>query len=509
MATTKKSQKETQLELQALALSQLAIIGGALTSDEDIEFDGKKFVFPEQFRGDLPGLSMFVNRYVQGQEEAVLVDETFDYRPYDLAYATYVCLRDHFGYAQSKARQGMFGPEPPQEITIATGYVNGKLVKTTVPWGDMVLPGLRQATLTITHTQHKEKGLLGRLVANCRRADKPIIDGFFRVVEKYIQENSIYRGHAVYGNMDFFDTEVIDPDRFVYTEAVWAQAETNILSPMKHAHVLAEFGMSPKRVVLLEGPFGTGKSGLGRTASKVAVSQGWTSITARSGVDDPFAVLQTARLYQPALVFIEDVDTFSESQDPAYVSRLLDQFDGFGNKDINMLLVLTTNHPDRIHKGMLRPGRLDAVIHIGDMDRPGVERLANIMIGGSLDPVTNFDNFYEATAGFTPAYVSEAIERAFRYTIAREGKPGLINDVDLVNACNSLRAQHELQEAAADSHEKLPPLDQQLRQMIEEVSGVDVDTVIEGAAKAVFMRMNGAGLVDNKTGRATHSIQTV
>lgn len=506
MATTKKSARDTQQELQLMALQQLAIIGGAMTNDEDIEFDGKKFVFPEQFRGDLPGLSTFVNRYVQGQEEEVLVDMTFDYRPHDLAYATYVCLRDHFGYAQSKARQGMFGPEPPQELVIPIGYLHGKLEKATVPWGDMVLPGLRGSTLTITHTNHKEKGALGRLVARCRRADKPVVDGFFRVVEDYIERNSIYRSHAVYGNMEFFDTEVIDPDRFVYTEAVWAQAETNILSPMKHAKILAEHGMSPKRVVLLEGPFGTGKSGLARTAAKVAVSQGWTAITARPSVDDPFAVLQTARLYQPALVFIEDVDTFSESQDPGYVSRLLDQFDGFGNKDVNMLLVLTTNHPDRIHKGMLRPGRLDAVIHIGDMDRPGVERLANIMIGKNLDPETDFDKFFDATHHFTPAYVAEAIERAFRYTIAREGKPGLINDTDLANACESLRAQHALQEAAADSHEKLPPLDQQLRAMIEDVSGVDIDTVIAGAIKAIEARVNGGALIDQKTGRVSHQI---
>jgi transitional endoplasmic reticulum ATPase len=37
---------------------------------------------------------------------------------------------------------------------------------------------------------------------------------------------------------------------------------------------------------------------------------------------------------------------------------------------------MTTNHKDEIHKGMLRPGRLDAIIEIGAMDRPGVEKLA-------------------------------------------------------------------------------------------------------------------------------------
>jgi hypothetical protein len=505
MAIT-KTQQTTQLALQAAALQQLAVIGGQLTNEEDIAFEGKRFVFPSQFQGDLPGLNRFVTRYVQSQEEAVLVQQTFEYRPMDVAYATYACLRDYFGYAQGKARQGMFGSEPPQEITIPIGFVKGKLVRHTVPWGDMVLPGLREATLSISSFMDRVKGELGFLNARCRRGDKPIVDGFFRVVEQHLETNSIYRGHAVFGNMDYFDVDQVDPGRFVYDTDVWAQVETNILSPMRHAQVLESYGLSPKRVVLLEGPFGTGKSALGRTAAKVAASNGWTALLARPSEDDPFAMLQTARLYQPAMVFVEDVDVISNTQDPAYVSKLLDQFDGFGNKDVQMLLVLTTNHADRIHKGMLRPGRLDTVIHIGNMDRPGVEQLCHIIVGDKLEPDNDYDRVFEATKGFTPAFVKEAIERAMRYTIARTGAPGTINTDDLVHACNSLRAQLALQEAASDSHEKLPPLDQQFRDMIAQATGIDPDLLSTVTTNAVRKSMYAAALVDEKTSKVTHRV---
>lgn len=508
MAVTTKTAQTTQLALQAAALQQLAIIGGAMTNEEDIAFEGKKFVFPTQFQGDLPGLNRFVTRYVQSQEEAVIVRQSFDYRPFDVAYATYICLREHFGYAQGKARQGMFGPEPPEEITVAVGYVNGKLVRHTVPWGDMVLPGLKESVLSIGSYIDREKGELGILSARCRRGDKPVIDGFFRVVENQLETNSIYRGHAVFGNMDFFDADLVDPSRFVYDTDVWAQVETNILSPMRHSQVLESYGLSPKRVVLLEGPFGTGKSALGRTAAKVAAGNGWTALLARPGEDDPFAMLQTAKLYQPAMLFVEDVDVISNTQDPAYVSKLLDQFDGFGNKDVRMLLVLTTNHADRIHKGMLRPGRLDAVIHIGNMDRPGVEKLCHIIVGDSLEPDNDYDRVFEATADFTPAFVKEAIERAMRYTIARTGEPGTINTDDLVHACNSLRAQLALQEAASDSHEKLPPLDQQFRDMIAQATGIDLGQLSQVTSNAVYQRLYGAPLQDEKTGKITHRLIT-
>jgi transitional endoplasmic reticulum ATPase len=466
-----------------------------MTNEDDIRFEGRSFVFPEQYAGDLDGLERDVSRYVRVQKEMVIVDRVFDYRPYDGAHAVWNCLKMHFGYAQSKARQGMFGPEPPHEITVPIGYVNGKLGTQTVPWGDMMLPGLRGATLTIT-SQRTGNGDLLYLSTQCRKIEKPVIDGFYRVVEDYLREHSIYRGHAINGGMEFFDTDLINPELFVYTDDVWAQVETNILSPLKDTEELRRHGMSLKRVVLLEGPYGSGKSGLGRTAAKIAVANGKTAITARPGVDDPFAVLQTARLYQPALIFIEDVDTFSSSQDPMYVTKLLDTFDGFDNKDIEMTLVLTTNHADRIHKGMLRPGRLDAVIHIGEMDRGGVEKLCRLVIGDKLEDGTDFDAVFAATTDFMPAYVKEAIERAIRYTIARTGMAGNINTADLVAACKSLRAQHGMQEAAVDSHEKLPALDAVMRNIIADISGnsIDYDTIVDATANAVYQKMNGARL---------------
>lgn len=758
----------TQEHLQQQAIQQLAIIGGQLTVEEDITFEGSKFVFPEQYKGDLDGMRDFIERYIAAQLEMISVDKAFHYRPHDGAYAVYQCLKRFFGYAQSKAKQGMFGA-PPTEVTIPVGYVNSVLQEVTVPFGsDMVLPGLSKATLTIS-SQRSLQGDLLYLVSRCRRVNKSVIDGFYKMVDKYLAEHSIYRGHAVDGGMTYIDTDVIDPEQFVYTDKAMSQLETHILSPIAHADVLARHKLTTKRVVLLEGPFGclagdaeviinragnarrysmenlvhlfnggpskkagrtwdptipskiqyrddegvlrstpivsawcsgmkdtftvtaadgrqvrataehpfltvdgmrplgelrsgdrvfmrspqaspegtqrqrkqrskyhsrevpvthpyrkannhvaehrlvveaeengfpdvrsylerlattdvegikfldptqwhvhhlngdsldnrrenldkmtprehaarhadentsnvlykahlveitsierfgeemtydleveapehnfvangfvvsnSGKSGMGRIAAKVAHEHGWTSIIARPGVDDPFAVLQTGRLYQPAMIFVEDVDTFSSSLDPTYVTKLLDQFDGFGTKNLRMLLVLTTNHADRIHKGMLRPGRLDAVIHIGAMDRVGVEKLCRLVVGPSLDPLTDFDVVFEATRGFMPAYVREAIERAVRYTIARLGDVGPLSTDDLVNACDSLRSQFDLQERANDQHEKLPPLDQMLRQMIaDEVpsSSLDINDVEEAVDNRIEYRVNGARLVSDE-----------
>jgi transitional endoplasmic reticulum ATPase len=503
---TTKTVALTQQKLQTQALAQLAIIGGQLTKDDDIKFDGTSFIFPERYSGNLKGLLTDVTRYVTSQEEDVLVERTFDYRPFDGAYATFNCLKQFFGYAQSKAKQGAFGPEPPQEITIDLGFVNGQMMRETVPWGDMVLPGLPGSTLSLNQVR-SPKGMLFRLIARVRKADKAVVDGFFIVVQQFLEENSIYRGKCFDGEMAFYDTDKVRPEQFVYSEEVWAQAETNILSPIRDRKVIAANGLSLKRVTLLEGPFGSGKTGLGRSASKVAVANGVTALLCKPGHDDPLELLQTAMLYMPAFVFIEDIDIIGMSRDPEIVTRILDVFDGPSTKNLPITVVMTTNHVEQIHKGMMRSGRIDAVMHIGAMDRPGVERLAHIVIGDKLADDIDYDAVYAATEGFMPAYVKEAMERAVRYTIARTGEAGEINGDDLIHALNSLRTQYELQEKASDSIEKLPPLDRMMRSMIEEHATPSSDVIQQAVDEQIEYRLNGAAIL-NYDGDTKFTIRT-
>jgi ATPase family associated with various cellular activities (AAA) len=498
------AQRQNQIDQQVLA--QLAVLGGKHTKDDEITFNGKAFVFPEQYRGDLPGIQKFITRYIESQMEETYVVKTFDYRPMDGAHATYQMLKQYFGYAQTKAKQGMFGKTPPSEINIAIGYVDGKLQHMNVPWGDMVLPYVGGVmSMDTEHTS--DRGTLFQLRTRVRKVFKDEIEGFYKAVEQYLQEHSIYRGHAVNGDMEFFDTDRVDPSQFVYTQQVWRDAETHIFSPMRDRLILDAQGFDPKRVVLLEGPFGTGKSGLGRIAAKVAVGNGWTPIFCRPGEDDPFQVMQTARLYLPiegrdtggCLVFMEDIDVISANKrDPLYTSKLLDAFDGFETKGRPFVLIMTTNHADEITQGMTRPGRIHAIISIGAMDRPGVEQLCWTVIGDHLAPDVDFDAVYEATADYMPAFVREGIERSLRYTISRTHAVGKIATIDLVEAMNSLRPQFNLHMAAIDRPDRLPAIDELLRQAISEESSIDPRDITNAVSEIVEDKLNNTVMHDSE-----------
>jgi len=502
-----------QNQLRQQARAQLAIIGGALVKDQDAVYEGRRFVFPEQYLGDGEGLIRDVAAYVRGEEEEVLVDKIFEYLYLDGAHAVYHKLVEYFGYARSVAKQGMFGPQPPSEVSVPTGFENGVLQEVTVPVGDMLLPGMPGARLTISSVRLEQNGpLLLRLVARVQRWCKPEIEGFYQEVTEYLKINSIYKGKAFYGNMDFIDVDRIDPNKFVYSEQAQREAETHIFSPMVHADLLDQRGLEKRRVVLLEGGYGTGKSGMGRIAAKIAQANGWTAIIARPGQDDPFAVLEIAKLYQRAgskgvLVFIEDVDTIANNFDPMYVTRLLDAFDGVSTKDLRMVLVMTTNHADKIHKGMLRPGRIHGMIHIGEMDQPAVEKLAKMVIGDELEGDIDWSAVHAATIGYTPAFVREGLERAIRFSISRTGKVSAVATVDLVGALDSVRPQHELMTGASDRVER-PSLDSAFRQMVKETAGIDYDEVEIRAAQAVFNKMEKAQVIKPDSGNQIGVIVT-
>ena len=425
--------------------------------------------------------------------------QAYDYRPDDGAVATARVLKARFGMVLGESiDMGFFGGmKPPEERTVAISHNE----TVTVPWGAISIPQLENLELRLCSGYDTERGELFHLHATAPKKHKGVIEEIFAAIEHELQTNSIYRGKALVGSddLEFLDVSTFNASEIVFTDKVQTQLEAGVWSLLRYTEEFRDEGLRTKRTALLTGPFGSGKSSAGLITAQIATQNGWTFLSARPGVDDVEDVLRTAKLYMPAVVFAEDIDGKASSSDSDAVARLLDAFDGITAKGGDLVVVMTTNHPDRIHKGMLRPGRLDSVIEISSLDRESVERLVKVVVpDGKLDLAVDFDRIFAAMEGFYPAFVREAIERAKTFAVSRNrgALNYVLNTDDIVAAAESLRPQLEALEKANEG-ERIPELETALANAITKgtqqgVHGTRVDHHRDGMVLSV-PGLNGQG----------------
>jgi hypothetical protein len=314
----------------------------------------------------------------------------------------------------------------------------------------MTIPGLAKTVVHLGGTTDADLGDVFHIRVEAPRKYRWHIKGLFKRIEEQLRDHSIYRGKAVDGQDHFIDVRKVNPNEIIYTERVERRLETEVWDRIRYADTFAKLGQSTKRAFLLEGPPGGGKTSAADITAQVALEHGWTFLFCRPGKDDITRVMQTARMYQPAVVFREDLDNVARAGSHD-IESTLDLMDGIDTKGLRMMVIMTTNHADEIHQGMIRPGRLHGIIHIGAMDPPGIERLARKVVGEGLEDDIDWPAVVTSMDGYMPAFVREAFDRAVGYSVSSHGgKLGKIGTTDLVGAADSLREQLAMMEAAGD-----------------------------------------------------------
>ena len=137
-------------------------------------------------------------------------------------------------------------------------------------------------------------------------------------------------------------------------------------------------GIPYRRGYLLHGPPGSGKSSfIQALAGELDYNIAMLNLSERGLTDDRLNHLLTI-IPQRTLVLLEDADaafvnrrqTEADGYRGANVtfSGLLNALDGVGSAEERMLF-LTTNHVDRLDSALIRPGRIDMTIRLGEATR--------------------------------------------------------------------------------------------------------------------------------------------
>lgn len=134
-------------------------------------------------------------------------------------------------------------------------------------------------------------------------------------------------------------------------------------------------GIPWRRGYLLHGRPGTGKTSLVRAIAEDFDLPVWVFNLASFHNDELQHSWQTMLRFVPCIALIEDIDAVFDCRENITeggltYDGLLNCLDGIERTD-GVLLVLTTNNPDRLDPALLRPGRIDRVLEISGLDEAG------------------------------------------------------------------------------------------------------------------------------------------
>jgi ATP-dependent 26S proteasome regulatory subunit len=212
----------------------------------------------------------------------------------------------------------------------------------------------------------------------------------------------------------------------ILPEATLKLLDRNVLSFVKNRPRLRQLGQSTRKGILLYGPPGTGKTHTIRYLANNLPGHTTLIITAAQ-VALLAQYMSLARLLQPAMVVIEDVDLIARDRnqmgscDEVLLNALLNEMDGL-KQDADILFVLTTNRPEQLESALAsRPGRIDQAIEVPVPNDIGREKLVRLYGRGLPLGDAVVSEAAQRTKGVSAAFIKELMRRVAQASLARDG----------------------------------------------------------------------------------------
>lgn len=265
----------------------------------------------------------------------------------------------------------------------------------------------------------------------------------FRELEAAVRSAQCYRGRVLSleqetrfdgagGAIRVHRLEEVAREQLILPVATRALIERNVLAFAAQRERLRALGQSTKKGILLYGPPGTGKTHTIRYLASNLAGHTTLIVTAEEValLSEYFTL---ARLLQPAMLVIEDVDLIARNRtdmnspcEEVLLNRILNEMDGLA-EDADLFFVLTTNRPEQIEPALAsRPGRIDQAIEIPLPDAEGREKLVRLYSAGLALSQDLVGEAVKRTDGVSAAFIKELMRRIAQATIARadDGAPG-------------------------------------------------------------------------------------